>query len=177
MFVWHSCCDVWANLPLGNLLKAFDQKLHSIVRAFVWYVLFLFILSISPLYFFFYFHDLAKETYNWKMSRRVQRKALKFECDQLKKVFTKIPLTSNSTSSCNFRLAVFPCSIFHIHSKTQEKQWVRQISFTDRLICQVYNTILWRINIACIHIKLRKCETENVIPLNRLKQNKKSRYI
>ena len=104
--------------------------------------LFLFILSISPLYFFFYFHDLAKETYNWKMSRRVQRKALKFECDQLKKVFTKIPSTSNSTSSCNFRLAVFPCSIFHIHSKTQEKQWVRQISFTDRLICQVYNTIL-----------------------------------
>ena len=40
----------------------------------------------------------AKETYNWKMSLlvRVQRKALKFECDELKKSFHKKEFLSTS---------------------------------------------------------------------------------
>ena len=60
----------------------------------------------------------VKETYNWKMSLVVpfQRKALKFECGELKKVFTRrnfFPLRM-ILSSCNFRLAVSTMSFISL---------------------------------------------------------------
>ena len=88
---------VWVNLPLGNLLKAFDQKLHSIVELCgVFYSVYF---KHKPIILFLYFIGLMKETYNWKMSSRVQRKALKFECDELKKSFHKKKFLSTSDDS------------------------------------------------------------------------------
>ena len=138
---------VWTKFATGQFtLKALDQKLHSIVGIFFFcsktFNSLVYLRHKHIILFFLYFFGLfsrVKETFNWKMSLviLVQRKALKFECDELKKSFHRrrnfFPLRM-ILSSCNFRLAVSsPSSLSLIYNSFLKHK--EEIHVSNTIIC------------------------------------------